>query len=346
MILTGRKYHVKMIPAGLIIPFNSVSIPSGWERFTAMDGKHPIGAGNTYAVAGSGGVAPLEISKQSTNTGAHTGTGITMVLDGGPDALSYSSKGTGSEGNHIHTLTADYDRLYQQLLLIKATEKHRSYPANAIVLSKESTTPLAGVSICYNANKILKSGASITNGGGLTNEACSTNGSHIHNHGTLQTAGVNDLPKNIVSGNHTHAKTISLTDEELKRAYLTAWTKSSGFGNVSRMIAMWEGTEAPEGWHLCDGTDGYIDLRDYFIILSDTGNAGNTHNETNRVEVTITLTQNTWSHYHNGSNAPDTYPAGISGSHQSENQTHNHTIATSWVNYTPIYYALTFVQKI
>jgi hypothetical protein len=36
---------------------------------------------------------------------------------------------------------------------------------------------------------------------------------------------------------------------------------------VPGMIMLWHGTVAsiPSGWHLCDGTAGTIDLRDYFV---------------------------------------------------------------------------------
>lgn len=53
----------------------------------------------------------------------------------------------------------------------------------------------------------------------------------------------------------------------------------------SGLITMWSGTIAniPDGWHLCDGTEGTPDLRDRFILSvsaeEEPGGIGGAHNK-------------------------------------------------------------------
>jgi hypothetical protein len=44
----------------------------------------------------------------------------------------------------------------------------------------------------------------------------------------------------------------------------------AGLGVPAGLIIMWSGAVAPTGWHLCDGSEGYIDLRDRFIYGAGT----------------------------------------------------------------------------
>ena len=75
--------------------------------------------------------------------------------------------------------------------------------------------------------------------------------------------------------NHSGAVSAEVTDN-LKKVFLRAWTKLSNFGVDPGMIAFWEGDEAPPGYHFLDGTDGYPDLRDHYIVLCSTENTGQT----------------------------------------------------------------------
>ena len=357
-MLMASSSGIVTLPSGLILPFNDIAanIPSGWARFTGMDGKQVVGAGSTYAVAATGGDSSTDaVSRGSTTAGAHGGDtepGPWSAANSGGVVL-YSISTYQVSGGHSHGLTADYEREYQQLLLIKASEDHEEFPADAIALSKESTTPLSGLTICHDDNRVLRSGATIANGGGsLSSTACSSAGAHAHYEIYAQYSPGSITMYTYKSYAHSslnHVHTISaftLDDESLKRAYLTAWTKTSAFDGASGMIAMWEGATAPDGWRLCDGTGGTLDLRDYYIILSSSGNAGDSYDEDNKLQTSITLATNAWNHTHvsgtitdGGGNVSDKYHGDYSASH-------NHTFAQAWTSHTPLYYALTFIQAI
>jgi hypothetical protein len=62
-----------------------------------------------------------------------------------------------------------------------------------------------------------------------------------------------------------------------------------GLGVPVGLIIMWSGVSAPSGWHLCDGSEGYIDLRDRFIYGAGTvavgTNGSGSHTPTGTVSV-------------------------------------------------------------
>jgi hypothetical protein len=63
----------------------------------------------------------------------------------------------------------------------------------------------------------------------------------------------------------------------------------AGLGVPSGLIIMWPEATAPAGWHLCDGTDGYRDLRDNFVFGAGTvavgTNGSGLHTPTGSVSV-------------------------------------------------------------
>lgn len=62
-----------------------------------------------------------------------------------------------------------------------------------------------------------------------------------------------------------------------------------GLGVPAGLIIMWSGVSAPSGWHLCDGSEGYIDLRDRFIYGAGTvavgTNGSGSHTPTGTLSV-------------------------------------------------------------
>lgn len=349
--LPGRRLHHGRLPEGLIIPLDSVSIPEDWERFTAPDGKHIIGAGSTYSPGDTGGDDNSFSGLTSTLGGAHTGS----YVDGWAKYQSGGASGWGIYGGdvsypgHGHDIGFDFEHAYRQLVLIRALSDRSIFPANGIVLSKESTAPHENLTICYNNGKIFRAAATIAAGGGsLSNVTCGSAGSHPHTYRAWGIAGSVEysLGYEYTEGsNHPHSvQSSDLSDWELKRAYLTAWKGTSGFSLASGMIGMWESSTPPTGWVLCDGTNGTLDLEDYFIMLSAVETAGDQHNESNRILPSITLDNHGFNHSHRGSSHANSSD-GTQRRHDSDGATHNH-IYNSWTDYTPEYYALTFIQRI
>ena len=337
----GSAYSsIYSVPQGLIFLLNTTSIPDGYRRFDELDNRHPVGAGSTYSPKDTGG-AQAAISRETSITGSHD---LASYLSPAPGdhSLSYGY-GTKKTGDHNHVITAKYDRSYQSLIFLKATAPHANFPANAIILGKTGTTPIAGLSACYGDNYILRGSSAIASGGGLIDKACSTDDWHIHAFGASRNSGSANAYVSNYSGGHSHDVTMAISDEELKRAYLTAWTKVSEFAGGAGIIAMWESVTPPPKWHLCDGTGGTLDLRDYFIILSSADNAGTSYDQLNRIYITASLDSITNNHSHQGGSISTS--GTWATAHYSMDNTHSHSSTSAWQDYVPPYYGLTFVER-
>jgi len=315
------------------------------ERFTAADDKHIVGAGSTYALAETGG-ANLSVNTSTNSAGAHTGTtydpGVrnTEVYGGlpGPSAVK-----TWSAGEHNHTISGDFEADYQKVILIKALEVHPKAPIHGAFLSG-STLSLTNI---FTDNRLLKSGNSVISGGGDT---FVTSSSGIHTHGfDIRTYRLTDGMGWYYfmgdAGAHTHSVTPSLTPN-MKRKILSAWTNaSSEFNAETNMIAMWESATPPDGWDMCNGSNGTVDLRDYFIEMGAGGDENVVGLGDNTISGTIPADSSSWTHAHNTMHVM--YWTGNRPiQHASESHTHEHSVTISSESYTPPYYALYFVQKL
>ena len=65
-----------------------------------------------------------------------------------------------------------------------------------------------------------------------------------------------------------------------------------GLSVPTGLIIMWSGETVPDGWHLCDGTSGTVDLRDRFVVGAGTGsdyNVGDTGSGTHTIVGAVTI---------------------------------------------------------
>lgn len=348
------------LPVGIIVLLDSVSVPAGWERFTSADSKHIVGAGSTYAVGETGG-AQASITQTTSLSGDHDGTGFTVnfVKNSGAGTLpgghySITAGGGGNDGAHIHTLTANYDMAYRQMLLIRSTATHTRFPADSAIFGSTGSSPVAGLSIIYDDEVALVSGSSVTTGGGAyTNTDCNDGGDPATNH-LHETQNTYYDPtgastaysyfQDVIGSDHTF--TPALVSQTLKKTYLAAWKGSSEFRNATGVIAMWESATPPPGWYLCDGNNGTIDMRDYFVMLGSVGTAGDQDDEANQIITSFSIDDDDWTHSHIGDVYNNINATGyVSGRHSSFDATHGHTAANDTQAYVPPYYALTFIQR-
>ncbi len=146
---------------------------------------------------------------------------------------------------------------------------------------------------------------------------------------------------------HEHASgfTDETISENLKRAFVRAYTKASDYTGFDDAIIMYEGAVAPTGWVLCDGNNGTEDLRDYFIVLSNDATTAQTGDNTITPAM---ITNEDGQHDHiSGFSDRDYVDSGLDVYHSQQlpdagEHTHNVTTPTAYV---PEYYALTFIQR-
>lgn len=134
-------------------------------------------------------------------------------------------------------------------------------------------------------------------------------------------------------------------------------------------IVMWSGAliDIPQGWALCDGTNGTIDLRNRFVVgAGNTYSIGDTGGSADAVLVSHTHT-NTISqdnnHSHSIGYVYDSGGSSLGGDQQSRAVNpitagtssagaHTHTVTTTSEGQTatnanlPPYYALAFIQQV
>lgn len=331
-----------VVPSGLIMFFDDTSIPSGWTRFSAPDGKRIVGAGSTYAVADTGGATVLTLSHASDSVGSHNGS-PDCVTRGGTTQLSGSNI-SAVFGNHSHTFTAaeaNLEPTYKQLVLIKADADGSELPQNTLVLWGETGTSPAGLTQQHTGetDNLIRAGATIDTGGTLTiaNVSGNSQGSHTHYNLNLNAGGYSGGPG---AGSHSHSTvTMTFTFNE-KRVLLGLWKHASAAFNLeANMIGMYENTTPPDGWYLCDGNNGTPDMRDYFIAASDQANQGTSAGDNT---FTCTHPSDSWTHAHCAAAARQDGATGTS--HTSKSAAHEHIISFTDADYLPSYYSLAFIM--
>lgn len=122
----------------------------------------------------------------------------------------------------------------------------------------------------------------------------------------------------------------------LNRSEMTPFVQPSTPG----LIVKWSGSivDIPDGWQLCNGTNGTPDLRDRFVPgAGTTYNPGDTGGAVNH-----THTATTDGHSHNTNVGPDiaTGPPGV----QLVTDTKTDTLTTDAGNGLPTYYSLAYIQ--
>lgn len=358
-----KKVFPEYLPIGLIVFSNSSTPVSGWSDYTAANDRMIIGGGGTITTNTSGQV---DLTGTLGAAGAHTHTGtVSSSYQNATSTGSYTlSHGldTRSDGTHTHTANLNLMPASNKVRLIKNNSStNTKLPANTIM---PCVTSLSGLTNVYSDNKFITCGTTIAavprtpiytfGDGGRHGGPTSGGGTHIVLSRTSKMT-VGSYPTdnwaewNAADGEHNSIPTSSVESisESLKSVLLSLWTNASSMFNIaSNMIAMWEGTTAPTGWKLCNGSDGTPDLRSCFIRSCAGGSENTTPTGTNTASATVTSITHEFSHTHRGSN----YIVGCVRTTEAVSvyNTWSHTHAGFTVTnqaMIPPYYALSFIMK-
>jgi len=360
---TVMKFEV--LPIGLIVPLNDTTVPTGWEAFDSANGRLIMGAGGSYAPTTSGGhTLPRSMGNlggNSTYAGNHTGSANLTHFAGLSSGSGYTSikelYGPYTRGDHYHsggnvTLT-QIDK--NEFKLIRSTVEHDKLPVNAGVFSASSLAS-HGMSVINANNKMF--GANTTTGQTTKagTVAMSTTGSHNHlgNQSNIL-ANYNGSPSYITSfqdsGNHSSTENLTNISPNHKRLLLSLWASASEQIEAAEgMIAMWESLTPPEGWVLCNGSNGTPDLRDNYIQNCASGSENTTSQGNNQITCGYggTLTHNV-SHTHY--NSQYWFSQDMTRKyfyHHTYSWSHNHSFGATnqTFSFLPAYYALSFIMKV
>jgi hypothetical protein len=315
-----------VIPAGLIVFFNSGSAPSGWTRVSAADNRMIVAAGNTYSAGSSGGVwTTADLATDSAGSHGHS-----ISLCGG------ASSGNGPDvgGVHSHAVTPLYKPSRQRVLLIRADSEISSgeLPAHAAILADGAIT---GLSTVFNDDHFAFGGSAISALTGEKSAAVSSAGGHTHP-GAGGGAGTPNLGCSHTAdaqGAHTnHAPTLTVI-ESIKQVVLRALSSSAGFYLRGGMIGLWDGGSIPDGW------TERTSFRDFFIKFHAAGEGTTSGNGT--IHVSMSLASGGVSHTHGicgySGKCNNDYSAAVAN-------THTHSVSAADRTYLPPYYALKLIQ--
>jgi hypothetical protein len=237
-------------------------------------------------------------------------------------------------------------------------------------------------------NTYFSCGSNVGNTDGVTNysKAFTTNTTGSHHHGgvrrTIGDEGDDGDWCNF-GGSHYHsAKLEASIDQRYTYLKMALWkSASTEIDAVPGIIALWEGVTPPEGWAICNGSNGTPDLRNKFVIISNSSTGGSTGG--NNTISLRTYTTSTAYHYHPRSRTDDGASTYCCSIYQSEevnephvssgndeftrdwggdscyawckssyllkhlnNVGHTHNSGTITKSHMPRYYALTFIMKI
>ena len=338
---------ISKIPTGLIIPYTDGGggAPDGWSLYSAADGFNIVGAGSTYAVDANG-VGSGNVIAVTDTTGGHYGsTRIQNVKDNGgryretEDIDDYA-------GDHFHTATVPYIPPRIGCYLIKAGEGQILFPTNSVVWTYGvDKSSVGGLSNIWTNDYMFYALAGYWSAGTNIYNGIITSYAGQHNHGKEDSGEDSGAEAEEAAGGHTHTIDVIMVNNLRQRA-MAAWQNAAANIPLAlygpNIIGMYESLTPPLGWHLCNGSNGTPDMRDYFIKNTFQASAG-----VGSGDGTVTAT--TAGGLIHGSHDHDDTGAGGTGSrnayHKDNVQMDPHGALNSNHLWLPPYYALAFIMK-
>jgi hypothetical protein len=206
------------------------------------------------------------------------------------------------------------------------------------------TQYVAGVDNVLQAMVAASSGSS-------TSVACVITVDGTHNHGGNEGGSSGGSQGGNWKGQapvtHAHTRTLALTFNVYRRSMHLAYPNSSAvdINDFTNPIIMYESTTPPEGWALCDGTNGTPSMEYYHIRITTAVLSPGVAYGDGSVSSTGGLSSSTGAHDHDNSDKcgdckdDSAYHAVIDGNH-------THTVSLPASAWNPAYYALAFMMKL
>ena len=317
-------YQLAYIPAGGIIMYASTgAAPTNWSDY--LTGAKWLRAWNSGDIEDIGGSRAVQFT--SHWEAAHDGSSY-----GGFNARGHNIAGSVEQsivsnnlvqGGHSHDITLGGECYPYRFdaRLIQADSDQESIPPYGVCFADRTLSGMTQVNVSDCA-------ACVSNLGGAVGSAVktpsfasiSTEMSHRHhNLGADYAYAAN--PTNIVeAGSHTHSGwSINDLTWEMYRIVLKAfYNVSAAIPPKAGMIIGWPSATAPPGYVFCNGNNGTIDLRDYYISIDSSLTPGSTKG-TGKAQFNYSCSN--WAHEHAGATASLKF---FKTGYHKNNFTHNH----------------------
>lgn len=312
--------YVYKIPADTIIFYNGTySAPvDGWSIYSAASGNLIIGTatqGEVGVATAASGSTVATVTSLGT-AGLHIGSGVNSVGGAG----SYD-RGLESAGDHTHAVTpssvtvnTNMRPVSTTITMLRTTAEQQFFPTNTIHIG--ATNLFGGTQkLAATSDRYVSGGSAVADNAAVTHSISFTvaqynSDSHTHHPAGSSirsgASGPGTTTPRYVGGsaaNHTHALTASASITALKGKLLKLWVTASKQLPKSSMVVMYCGdiSTLPSYWKICDGTNGTVDMRGYFLgyaTSSATANGAVT-SETNTYATSgPTVASDNYSHEH------------------------------------------------
>lgn len=351
------------IPTGTIILYNG-SDPSNasWPRYSAADNLYLQGT-ITQGEIGTNTSPATNVSYEYSlaTAGSHTQTSgyefNSSITSGQISAIPNNPAGEHSHSLTISSTTVTNARPYTgNVTLLRASSNQTIFPTNTIHINssnKNNWTQKLGTT--YNryvrgvSTGVAEVAAIATSLSGTT----STAGQHDHVLGGVRSSSSNGSGvNNTASGtgqNHNHDVTCTFTPDSIRGKLMKMWIAGTADPAFATTMVMYDGTlsELPFYWKLCDGTNGTVDMRGYFLGYS-TSAADNAVETANTLTFSSSGAYGDWTHQHATAQTTGSGVRTAETGHQSVSISHTHTVtvAGGTATHDPGTYRVAFIQLI
>ncbi len=350
-----------VIPAGAIILYNGTD-PSNasWPRYSAADNLYLQGTTTQGEIATSTSPSTnVSYTYSLGTTGAHTSTSgysfNSSITAGSISAIPFNPAGDHSHDLTIAPATVTNARPHTgNVTLLRASSNQTTFPSNTIHINssnKNGWTQKLGTTYNRYVRGVSTGVAEVAAVPASVSGTTSTNGQHDHVQGGVRSSSSSGSGVvNTASGtgqNHDHSVTVEVTPDSIKGKLFKMWIAASADYGYGTTMVMYDGTLSalPSYWKVCDGTNGTVDMRGYFLGYSTSASA-------HAVETANTLTvyssgaYGDWTHQHaTAQTSGNSFRVDQTG-HQSQGFSHTHTVtpASGSATHDPGTYRVAFIQ--
>jgi hypothetical protein len=363
--------YVYKIPADTVIFYNGTySAPvDGWALYSDAVDKFIAGTatqsevGVTTAATGS----TIATVGSLATAGLHYGSTVNSVGGAGnPDTNFYYA------GDHTHTVTptsitnsSELKPINTTLTILRTTSEQKFFPANTIHIG--STNLFSGTQkLAVTSNRYVSGGSAVTDNA-QTNHVVSfdvssyDSAAHSHliyvgsGYGTYRTGATSgtSTPRYLSSNSSFHSHVLTATNyiDALKGKLLKLWIAASRQLPKSSMVVMYCGniSTLPSYWKICDGTNGTVDMRGYFLgyaTSAATAHGAVTSETTSYIATAPTLASDSYTHAHY--QLQNSIYSFLYRPHALESFSHTHALSSSYISTDalPANIKLAFIQLV